>query len=125
VQRVCHLGPLIGTGVAQKDTRHGVSEQNSAGLQSHVCRARPINRVRSRCSRRKTSRHPVRRHLNGEFCGQDLRVVAGVYDPLSNVRKFSLAFLRYGAQHVEGADFVDAVAFHDDAFGLTDAVSCR
>ena len=57
--------------------------------------------------------------------GKCLRVVAGFYDPSSDVGKFCLAFSRYGPQHVEGADVVDAVAFHDDAFRLTDAVSRR
>lgn len=51
-------------------------------------------------------------------------VVAGVYNALGNVGEFCLAFLGYEPHHVEGANIVDAVALHDDAFGLTNTVSC-
>jgi hypothetical protein len=66
---------------------------------------------------KRPARSPARR--------QDSRVVAGVYDALGNVGEFYLAFLGYGPQHIEGANIIDPVALHDDAFGLTNTVSRR
>jgi hypothetical protein len=98
-----------------------VNEQRYVVLRSHAYRAVSWRAASARATlfngRYATACSP--------FCRQGLRVVASVYDPSGNVSKFCLAFLRYGPQHVEGADVVDAIAFHDDAFGLADAVSCR
>ena len=43
---------------------------------------------------------------------------------LSDVGELDVGFLGQASEHVEGGDVVDVVAFHDDAFGLADAVAC-